>query len=129
MRAQITGFSALSLSVLTLPVLASAQVLGTTLAIISNLLNGVIGLFVTLAIVVFFWGLIKYLTNKGEEMAKEGVNLMFWGIVAIFVMVSVWGIIRLLQNTFQVQNGQAIVPNPIVVGSPGVTATIGLQVR
>jgi len=78
-----------------------------TLRIFSLLFNGMIGLFVTVAIVIFFWGLIKYLWEVGEKK-HEGLQTMFWGVIAIFVMVSIWGIIHLLQNTFGVQNGSAI---------------------
>ena len=50
----------------------------------------------SLALLVFFWGLAKFIVNvSGDEKAvSEGKNLMIWGLVAIFVMVSLWGIIR-----------------------------------
>ena len=69
-----------------------------------------IGLFVTLAVVVFFWGLIKYLVNMGGEGKSEGLQYMFYALIAIFVMVSIWGIIGLLQKTFGVGGGGAINP-------------------
>ena len=116
MHARITGFSALSLAVLTLPELASAQVtIGSTLALLGALFNYSIWLFVTVAVVVFFWGLIEYLFNMGEDAAKKGVSLMLWGIIAIFVMVSIWGIIALLQRTFGVGGQQSIVPSQVLV--------------
>ena len=105
-------------SVLT-PVVASAATLTDTLVFFSQFLNGVIGLFITLAIVVFFWGLIKYLWSMGSEDAHEGLKIMFWGIIAIFVMVSIWGIIRLLQNTLRVTSTDPIIPKGVVV-NPGV---------
>lgn len=114
MRARIIGVSALALSALSLPFIALAQVtIESTLNRVLGILNGVIFLFITIAIVVFFWGLISYLANiGGEDAAKKGIQLMLWGIIALFVMVSVWGIIRLLQNTFGVGGNQtAIVPS------------------
>ena len=96
-----------------LPLVASAQTLSDTLVLASSLLNGIIGLFVTLAIVVFFWGLIKYLWSMGQEDAHEGLKIMFWGIIAIFVMVSIWGIIRLLQGSLRVQSTEPIIPRGI----------------
>lgn len=93
------------------------QTIGGILALFGSLFNAVIWLLVTLAVVVFFWGLIKYIFNRegGEKEGSEGATLMFWGIIAIFVMVSIWGIIRLLQNTFGVQGGGAIVPSTVPV--------------
>lgn len=104
---------------LLVPAVASAATLTETLVFISTFLNGVIGLFITLAIVVFFWGLIKYLWSMETESAHESLKIMFWGIISIFVMVSIWGIIRLLQNTLKVTSTDPVIPKGIVV-NPGV---------
>ena len=113
---KIIGSSVLALSTLALPALAGAQTLLNTLALANTFLNALIGLFITLAIVVFFWGLIKYLVNAGEEKA-EGLQIMFYGVVAIFVMVSIWGIIKLLQSTFQVSSTSPIIPQGIQINT------------
>jgi len=49
-----------------------------------------------LALLVFFWGLVKFISNiSGDEKAiKEGKNLMVWGLIALFIMISIWGILR-----------------------------------
>ena len=101
-----------------LPLLASAQTISDTLIFVSTILNGIIGLFITLAIVVFFWGLIKYLWSMGAEDAHEGLKIMFWGIVAVFVMVSIWGIIRLLQSSLRVTSTEPIIPRGIYYTPP-----------
>ena len=102
-----------------LPALVSAQTLLNTLALVNTFLNALIGLFITLAIVAFFWGLIKYLVNMGSENAKEGIQIMLWGIIAIFVMVSIWGIIRLLQATFRVTSTDPVIPKGIQINTGG----------
>jgi hypothetical protein len=99
-----------------LPLLASAATLLDTLALANTFLNAAIGLFITLAIVIFFWGLIKYLTEVGEKKA-EGLQIMFYGVVAIFVMVSIWGIIRLLQSTFKVTSTDPVIPKGIQINT------------
>ena len=109
-----TVFPTLALLV---PTLASAATLIDTLVLASNFLNGVIGLFITLAIVVFFWGLIKYLISLDHENANEGLKIMFWGVIAIFVMVSIWGIIRLLQSTFKVTSTDPVIPKGIQINT------------
>ena len=107
---RIIGLSSLSALVLTMPALASAVGLMDTLVTVNRFLNGVIGVIITIAIIVFFWGLVRYLTDVGEEKHK-GLVMMFYGLIAIFVMVSIWGIIHLLQNTFQISGQtQAILP-------------------
>ena len=118
------GVSSVFAASLLLPALASAATLQDTLIFLSTFLNGVIGLFITLAIVLFFLGLIKYLFCIDSENAHEGLKIMFWGLICIFVMVSIWGIIRLLQSTFKVTSTDPIIPKGIMV-SPGTGGSTG----
>ncbi len=54
-----------------------------------------------LALIYFIYGVAKYIMNAGDpEAQKEARSVMIWGIVALFVIVSVWGLITVLQNTF-----------------------------
>ncbi|MDO8565104.1 MAG: hypothetical protein Q7R67_00555 [bacterium] len=66
--------------------------------IFTDLISLTLPVIAGLALLVFFWGLAKFIMNvSGDEKAvAEGKNLMIWGLVAIFVMVSVWGILRFL---------------------------------
>lgn len=81
---------------------------------ISGLINSLIPLLLTLAVVIFLWGLVKYIFKiGGEEGGKGGLQIMLWGIVALFVMVSIWGLVALLQNTLEVEGGKgSTVANP-----------------
>ncbi len=112
MRTRLAAISGLGSGVLLLPMLASAQTLLNTLALVSTFLNSLVYLFITLAIVVFFWGLIKYLWSAGDDKSK-GLEIMMYGIISIFVMVSIWGIIRLLQSTFRVTSTEPVIPKTI----------------
>jgi len=109
MRARLTGISSLAIASFLLPALAIAQTSSSAsgvfnlITIATRILNALVGLFVLIAVVVFFWGLIQYLMNVGEEKSK-GLQTMIWGIIAIFVMVSIWGIIRILQQTIGVNS-------------------------
>lgn len=119
MRARISIPSILAFGTLSLPLLASAQIAANAqngifglLTLAARVLNTLVGLFVLAAIVVFFWGLIQYLRKVDEEKSK-GLQTMIWGIVAIFVMVSIWGLIRIVQQTFGLDSAaanQAILP-------------------
>lgn len=52
------------------------------------------------AIVVYFWGMASNIPHFGDEKgAEKRKSFFFWGLVVIFVMASIWGIIQLLQNT------------------------------
>ena len=96
-----------------LPYAASAQTLLNTLALVSTFLNSLVYLFITLAIVVFFWGLIQYLFKEGTEGKATGLKTMLMGVVTIFVMVPICGIIRLLQSPFRVTSTEPVIPKTI----------------
>lgn len=61
-----------------------------------GLINPLLYVLVGLAILAFFKGLIKFIYNAGDTNShKEGRALMIYGLIALFVMVSFIGIIRL----------------------------------
>lgn len=64
-----------------------------------GLINKVIPILVGLALVIFFWGLIQYIYESGDAHGhSRGRELIIWGLVALFVMVSVWGILALMKE-------------------------------
>lgn len=66
-----------------------------------RLINSIIPLLVTLAIVLFFWGLINYIYRSGDKKGhSRGIEMLRWGLLAIFVLMSLWGILRLLCVAF-----------------------------
>ena len=116
-RFRIIGTSILSFGVVALPALASAQSLLNTLGFFNTILNGAIGLLITLAIIAFFWGLIRYLFTEGAEGKAAGLKIMLMGVIVIFVMVSIWGIVRLLQSTFSVTSTTPVIPQGIQINT------------
>ena len=59
-------------------------------------------LLFSVAIVYFFASLVKNLWGYDAGNAEQRAKLqqtLYWGILIIFVMVSIWGIISILQRT------------------------------
>jgi len=53
----------------------------------------------TVVLLVFFFGVVKYVRNAGNEEAREdGRRLIIGGIIGIFVVTSIWGIIYFLRK-------------------------------
>lgn len=50
-----------------------------------------------LALLFFFWNLVRYAIIGGanKESRATAKTLMLWGVLALFVMVSIWGIVNL----------------------------------
>ncbi len=67
----------------------------------TSLINLLIPLVIGIAMFLFLWGLIKYITAGGDDKSTaEARKFMLFGIIALFVMVSVWGLVGILVNTF-----------------------------
>lgn len=65
------------------------------------LASAVIPMLVTLTVVVFIIGVLKYIAGADEAAKREeGRKFMIYGIVGLFVMVSIWGLVGILQGTF-----------------------------
>jgi len=76
------------------------------------LVKSVVPLLFALALVAFIWGVIQYYINPdNEEKRKKGKSFIIGGIIALFVMTSVWGIVTILRTTFKV-DGNNILTNP-----------------
>src|SRR3989344_9032814 len=104
-----------SVGTFAMPLMASAQSITSVTTLISSLINYSIGILIGVAIIAFFVGLIKYLFKSTGDATEKGkaAKLMIYGIIAIAVMLSIYGLVRLLQNTFGVGNGAAVPPPTI----------------
>lgn len=111
----------LTVSLAILPLLAFGETTLNTLitSLSSSVLKPLVGVLLTTALLVFFWGMIKYIKSIGSEKdKKDGKDMMVWGVIAMFVMVSVWGLVDFIVGTFGLDNSR--VPSPIVL--PGTSA-------
>jgi hypothetical protein len=58
-------------------------------------------LIISVTLLIFFYGIIEYILGRQNGDANKinaGNTFMTWGLVALFVMFSVYGIIRLAQS-------------------------------
>jgi len=84
-------------------VLASGDNLNTVIINIARLIqDGVIPIVIGLALLTFLWGVMKYGTSRDEATRKESIAIIINGIIVLFVMVSVWGLVWLFASFFGV---------------------------
>ncbi len=116
MKKYLTNFIGIFLFVifLSVPNIASAQFLqglfgcpvppqnfSEVVCIFVDILLLLVPLLVGIALLVFFWGIVKFIKSAGSETARDDAkNIMFWGIIALFVMVSIWGIVQFFFQDF-----------------------------
>ena len=88
------------------------------LAVAQTFVTRLVPFAVGLAVVVFFWYLIKYIVQGGQSADAKAASIqgMGYSILALFVMVSIWGIIGLLGSMLGVGQGGSVpipaVPSP-----------------
>ena len=69
-----------------------------------GILNLIIPFIIGLAVFVILWGIFLYVTKAAEEEKRAEARLyIVWGIVAVFSMLSLWGFVNILVNTFDLQ--------------------------
>jgi len=72
-----------------------------------DLLDTSIPVIFGLALIYFFWGLAQFILNDAgnEKTREDGKKKMIWGIVALFVFISIYGILRFIGETLQIEPG------------------------
>jgi hypothetical protein len=66
-----------------------------------ELLNQVSAFLMSLALLVFIIGVIRFIASAGDDKSRaDGRQMMVWGTIALFVMVGVWGLVALINTTF-----------------------------
>ena len=80
------------------------------------ILNPLIALLFAVAFVYFVYGIVRFLRSDADDKGTsrtEARSAIFWGLVGMFVMFSVYGIIQFVLNTF------------LVDSNPGTTFILG----
>jgi hypothetical protein len=79
------------------PTLASAHSLTDFVAFVVAYINIIIPVLVSIAVMLFLYAGVRYI-YKAEETKGKGAEreAMMWGLVALFILFSVWGILRIM---------------------------------
>lgn len=89
--------------------------------VINSINNIAVPVLFAVAFIVFLWGAFNtFILGANDEGVKEsGKNLMLWGLIGFFVMVSVWGLVNILTGTVSFGNNS---------GPTGGTPKAGVQI-
>jgi hypothetical protein len=95
--------SILLLVLLFTPLFVHGQSPGTFRELINvfvDIFDVIVPVIFALAFLAFIWGIAQYLLFPGsEEKKRTGRQIIIWGIVVFFIMVSIWGIVNLLSSS------------------------------
>ncbi|OGZ07800.1 MAG: hypothetical protein A3D65_05730 [Candidatus Lloydbacteria bacterium RIFCSPHIGHO2_02_FULL_50_13] len=93
------AFGCTTLIAAAFPNLAFADGVEDILDDLIDLIGSIIPVLIGIAVVIFFWGLVKFIAHADDEKAvTEGKQFMIWGMVGIFVIVALWSIVGFIQE-------------------------------
>ena len=64
-----------------------------------QILNPLIGFLISVAFLVFIWGIVELIYGSdNEEKVKIGKRHLVYGLIGLFIMLAVLGIMNVIQN-------------------------------
>src|SRR3989344_450897 len=116
MKSRIVNFLYATFLALAVPLTVYAQEADFLILRIRRWIVNLTPALAGLALLVFFWGVVKFIFNAGdEEKRREGKKFMLWGIIALFVVVSIWGIVIFISRSLGTGVGGSL-PSPCLEG-------------
>ena len=73
----------------------------------NDIFTSIINLLFTAAVVFFSWSVFRVVSSEGDSR-DERKKEMFWGVIALFIMASVWGFVNILGETFFNENTSSL---------------------
>ena len=98
------------LALYALPIVVFAQTLERILVRLADIINAIVPIVITLALIWFIWGVAQYVTADDADKKAAARDRMIYGAIALFVIVSIWGIVGILQQFV------GIAPTPVPPG-------------
>jgi len=80
-------------------------------------------LLYTLAFFFFIYGIARTFFSSNDEKRQEGRKFALWGVIALAVMFSVWGLVRLFLGVIDPTGASSSGPQEVRT-QPGVGQTI-----
>ena len=103
------------------PLLAFARAnLDSLIAQFVRYLNMALPILISIAVIWFVWQVILYTISSDEDKKKQAKSGIIWGIVGLFVIVSVWGLVNFLSTTLDVGTGGGPTSIPELPSVPGI---------
>lgn len=63
------------------------------------------------ALLYFLWGCVEYIRDASNEKGRAEARIrILHGILGLFAIVSVWGLVGIIQNTFDLDNSLPRLP-------------------
>lgn len=97
------------------------------IATFNDLLSQLVPILVSIGVIYFIWGVVRYVIADDEEAKQKGRDRIIFGIIGLAVIVSIWGLVGILTETFNIENNTAVQSNikNLVNTQPSSTCNMG----
>lgn len=87
----------------------SSQICGVASTILNLINNVAVPLLFAISFIVFLYGIAQaYIFSKGDVAKVEaGHKLLLYGLIGFVVMISLWGLVNVVSNTFGLSGASA----------------------
>ena len=82
---------------------SNGRTLGTVAVTVAGLLNTALFLIMAFALVAFVFFVVRYFIVSEANRAQAAPYVMY-SLIGFFVILSFWGLVNILQNTFGLKN-------------------------
>ncbi len=63
--------------------------------------NLIIGISISLTVLWIIVSIVRYFIADGDDMRKNMGSAILYGVIALFAILSIWGLVAILRNTFR----------------------------
>ena len=78
---------------------------------LESILDRVLPFIMAIAVIYFVYNALMYMIAADEEKKGEAKSKMIYGIIGLFVMVSVWGLVNIIGGTFSLNKSTPGLPD------------------
>ncbi len=100
------------------PAIASAQAITDVNSLtykLTNIGNTLIQVLIALAVIWIIWNVVRFIMSADDpEKRKSLQGAILWGIVGLFVILSIWGLVNILSNTFRTNSNAPTNQYPVI---------------
>ena len=88
-----------------MPLFAFADAITTTVTNLTNAITGIPALIIGAAVIYFLIGVYQYASGGDEKTRGDAKMKIVYGLIALFVMTAVWGLVAEIASITSVNSG------------------------
>jgi len=99
---------------------AQAEDVFDLLGLFAGWLGDIVPLLIGFIVLIIFWNMGQFILHAGDEREREKYKqFIVWSVVAMFLIISFWGIVYFIARSFLGDLGDPIYGNPGFINSSG----------